>query len=153
MILFSLFWFRLLEDIPVNSYRPASFLHVLHEGSRKNALREQLSVPIPRAQRVTDGVHLQPAFPLGGFEPGKVVAEQWWRLSQFGQQGRLCNDFIPDSNPIETDNFISRPYSGMASIQRPVLYKKILSNLTIFSSFNANGGISQCRRFWSQLHA
>ena len=41
-------------------------MHVLHGGLRRNALREQLSFPISRAQRVADRVHLQIAS-LRGF--------------------------------------------------------------------------------------
>ena len=59
-------WLR--ECIPVIEYPPASVLHVLHGDLRIVALRvlSSLSVPIPWAQKVTDHVHLQLAFPPGG---------------------------------------------------------------------------------------
>ena len=41
-----------------------SFLHVLHGGSCRNALREQLPVPIPWAQRVCGCLYLQYSYYL-----------------------------------------------------------------------------------------
>ena len=38
---------------------------ILHGGLHRNALREQLSIPIPWAQRVSGCVHLQSAFRRG----------------------------------------------------------------------------------------
>ena len=46
-----LFWSWLPEGIPVIQYWPTSFLHVPHGGLRRNALREKLSVPIPRTKK------------------------------------------------------------------------------------------------------
>ena len=48
-------------------------MHVLHEGLRRNALREQLLVLIPQAQRVADPMHLQLAFlPWWDFKLQKI---------------------------------------------------------------------------------
>ena len=57
----------------------------------RNALRDQLSVSIPLAQRVADRVHLRLAFPplraLGGLKLAKVVNSDIAFVSSAGRRG------------------------------------------------------------------